>query len=1191
MNSISDVVRTTALVKQFGLSMVALGVLVLGAGCSSERHSSGGGPAGISALSIENPETFYTSGPEGGPFPSGSRDYSITNTDGYGVRWELNLAAPWLNSSMDEGYLHPGQTQVVTISVDQSTAGNLGEGNYEASIAIINSDFPDGQTYMSFVLQVTNTTSGPLMAVSPVSDFETTGPIGGNLVPAAHVYTVANLGAGILTWEAVPTVDWIILDQYQGTVDPGQTTDITVTIGDHSAPAFSAGLHREFVSFTNTVDHNGDAERAVSMTLTPNVTPPNPGDRVTEGLVALYDFEEASGSIVHDRSGVSPALDLIIEDGAGTSWIPGALNVQDNSIIRSTGTAHKITSSALATSEITVEAWITPDNTSQDGPARIVSLSGGLNDRNFTLGQGTFGNAPTTTFDTRFRTSETDTNGVPSLTTPPGSAAAELQHVVYTRDSLGTSRTFVNGLQVSQTVIGGTLAGWEDFQLTLANEDDGSRPWLGLLHLVAIYDHALTPGEVGTNFTANTGDAEFGFLRVVTPGSYIASGDLGETFVPAASSFQLQNGGNEAITWSASASENWFSIVGSTSGTLQAGASHNVNIQINQTAAQALSPGQHIGEVAFTNTSNGFGSEDRDVRLTVYDPDAPSNGLTYFEKTNGSLDYMGVKITRTSAGQKTWAPGDGVQEYPGGWVTPGTYTVSLNPGRIHHKKNGTLTGQTRSGDVIMGVVQHRDLDFEGFEMHGLSDPGGYYPSNWGTSQTINLVPGDALHVAYGNVIVPFQKRNGSDGIIIYCVETEPEYRGGLWGLGRANWSHEIWNKMAQRVEEAAEMQTIHTAATYYGPSDGSLPNVFPADFSMSSSTPDDNYQSRELATWIRTRSIALMQQGDNWQGSHEDLDRLFQFYCNNIQTTYCWSDTPAQSFFYAHGPSRYPPYFIEQLLSVIMGAVALGYDPDYEPLHRLLTMMGQRADMTLSHVGSYTMANSPSGGGLAAHINDSGYTQWLWFEVGATNMQAKGSHRIAVWGPCIWAREMLGFPRTAATNQMLSSPGWSQPGGTENGHEWTESGAGVGWSHFYAGIETNGAMWLWFTGMEEQSQMSRWARRSYLYKRTSDPVTNRGKWWTSWVQAHYVGEPRNPSASPQGGGVQISWNGVTEAQHYSIYRSIGSGSLALLAGNVNGTSFLDTSAIGGTTYQYVIQGVSAGGQRGSYSDRVQIYQP
>ena len=39
-------------------------------------------------------------------------------------------------------------------------------------------------------------------------------------------------------------------------------------------------------------------------------------------------------------------------------------------------------------------------------------------------------------------------------------------------------------------------------QFAVGNEIDLMRPWLGVMHLVAVYDRALAPDEVAQNFAA-----------------------------------------------------------------------------------------------------------------------------------------------------------------------------------------------------------------------------------------------------------------------------------------------------------------------------------------------------------------------------------------------------------------------------------------------------------------------------------------------------------------------------------------------------------------------------------------------------------------------------------------------------------------------------------------------------------------
>jgi len=224
--------------------------------------------------------------------------------------------------------------------------------------------------------------------------------------------------------------------------------------------------------------------------------PPPPPTRVTEGLQVLYGFDEGEGTVIHDRSDVGAELNLLLESEAAISWIPdGGLTINTPTIISSIDPAGKLTSAARASNEITVEAWIKPANITQDGPARIISLSVDFNHRNFQLAQ------TAEIYDVRLRTTETTENGRPSLSTPFGSLTADLTHVVYTRAASGMARIYVGGESVVGRVVPGTFVSWdEEYRFALADELIGSRAWLGEYHLVAVYSRALSADEVGQNF-------------------------------------------------------------------------------------------------------------------------------------------------------------------------------------------------------------------------------------------------------------------------------------------------------------------------------------------------------------------------------------------------------------------------------------------------------------------------------------------------------------------------------------------------------------------------------------------------------------------------------------------------------------------------------------------------------------------
>ncbi|MCP4427873.1 MAG: LamG domain-containing protein, partial [Chloroflexi bacterium] len=180
------------------------------------------------------------------------------------------------------------------------------------------------------------------------------------------------------------------------------------------------------------------------------------------------------------------------------TWLAGGgLSVDASTLIASTGAATKVINAAQASNELTVEAWVKPANITQTGPARIVTLSTDTALRNFTVGQ------VTDYFQARLRTTTTTLNGLPAVDTPGGTVSTNLLHLVYARDASGTIRIYVDNVEVVSGSVDGNFSNWDaNYRLGLANELTEGRPWLGELHLTAVYGRALTAAEVEQNFNA-----------------------------------------------------------------------------------------------------------------------------------------------------------------------------------------------------------------------------------------------------------------------------------------------------------------------------------------------------------------------------------------------------------------------------------------------------------------------------------------------------------------------------------------------------------------------------------------------------------------------------------------------------------------------------------------------------------------
>ncbi|MEM7127154.1 MAG: right-handed parallel beta-helix repeat-containing protein [Chloroflexota bacterium] len=222
-----------------------------------------------------------------------------------------------------------------------------------------------------------------------------------------------------------------------------------------------------------------------------------PGSSTVPEPEVLFHFNEGGGRIVHDVSNHGNRIDLTIQDSSAVRWSRSGLTIVNPVVIRSQGSTSRMFNACRSTNALSIDAWITPANSSQDGPARIVSFSNDPENRNFTLGQGRWGNAPSDVYNMRLRTSRTDNNGEPALISSIGAVVSQQTHLSYSRNHLGEARLYVNGEEVAAGTMEGQFSNWKNtFPLLLANEATGDRPWLGTYHSLAIYCEPLTAAHV-----------------------------------------------------------------------------------------------------------------------------------------------------------------------------------------------------------------------------------------------------------------------------------------------------------------------------------------------------------------------------------------------------------------------------------------------------------------------------------------------------------------------------------------------------------------------------------------------------------------------------------------------------------------------------------------------------------------------
>ena len=388
------------------------------------------------------------------------------------------------NDTDADGNLAP-ESAVVLTGPTNGTVMNNGDGTFSYTP---NADFngEDSFTYqISDALGATDEATVNI-TVSPVND----GPV-------ALADTVSTAAGEAVTFNVLTN----------DTDVDGDTLTLESFSFDASASGTLTDEGNGTFTYTPAADFSGDETFAYTIsdgnggidTAAVTIEVASANSRVTEDLLALYTFDEGSGNTVNDVSGVGNALNLTIDDLAGVTWGDGILTLDDPTLISSGVAATKLTN-GLTDGNLTLEAWLTPENKTIGGPARIATLSGNKRNRNFTLGQ------QKGTYDVRVRTTDTNDNGTPSLSSGGGSLQTELTHLVYTRDDSGSESIYLDGELVTSGTRGGNFSNWNSsYQFALGNEFGDSRGWLGSLDLVAIYGQSFDASEVMQNFAAGSG--------------------------------------------------------------------------------------------------------------------------------------------------------------------------------------------------------------------------------------------------------------------------------------------------------------------------------------------------------------------------------------------------------------------------------------------------------------------------------------------------------------------------------------------------------------------------------------------------------------------------------------------------------------------------------------------------------------
>jgi Concanavalin A-like lectin/glucanases superfamily len=328
-----------------------------------------------------------------------------------------------------------------------------------------------------------------------------------SLTPQQPYFASSNLAEAYVA--AQPKIDLSVPNQsrfYERLADDMHHCWATPTSGGApDCPGSAAAMLAQLTAFANGIPVTPiDPSLIVSNALTlVQGTIAAGGSRYDANVIAMYMFEEGQGSTAYDTSGVTPEADL--ELSGNVTWVGGwGINLGAGAKAQaSTSASAKFANLIQGTGEFTFETWVAPANVTQTG-AYIVSYSGSNTTRDATLAQAVM------QYQGMTRSSVTDTNGLPALTTTTanGAAQAAMQHVVLTYDPVNGQKIYVNGVWTGDVdpSKGGSLGNWDStFALVLGNEVTGQRQFQGVIKFVAIHNRALTPAQIQQNFAAGVG--------------------------------------------------------------------------------------------------------------------------------------------------------------------------------------------------------------------------------------------------------------------------------------------------------------------------------------------------------------------------------------------------------------------------------------------------------------------------------------------------------------------------------------------------------------------------------------------------------------------------------------------------------------------------------------------------------------
>ncbi len=209
------------------------------------------------------------------------REITIRNNSGFPLNYELQLTSNWVSVSKSQGSL-PSLTQdLIRVNIDRE---QLNVGTHESSI-VFNIPGRGSQT-VEISAEKLNPTSALLSIDEGTLNF------GEDLTSAT--IELSNVGSGALSWTLDVTEDWLSANPVQGSLQPGDNTQVEVFV-------IRDGLvNDDYTGFLNFSGSGGEAVVQVLMTVNEGTgSSGNPNlDDDNDGVINLIDADDDGDGLI-----------------------------------------------------------------------------------------------------------------------------------------------------------------------------------------------------------------------------------------------------------------------------------------------------------------------------------------------------------------------------------------------------------------------------------------------------------------------------------------------------------------------------------------------------------------------------------------------------------------------------------------------------------------------------------------------------------------------------------------------------------------------------------------------------------------------------------------------------------------------------------------------------------------------------